>query len=503
MLVAQIVLVALSLELLLPVEYQWIYDVDREWQIPTTVTSTQLALVAAVALITAWLARGRPIWRRFYLVAIALMFLYLAWDGQFSIHEAIPNWQTVYAGVGAFVVISTFAVVEASPRSARIWHVCLVGGLALTTFSAIVLDYHRDVPNCLILQQTPATGCPVSVLEEALEFMGIWISLIGLLGQFSEAISSPPPLIRRLLLAFPALWILAHPSLLLFVEYQFTAQPAAVRYEENIWLKGYRVDRGEEAITLAFFTQAVSWGKENMLGYSVHLVDQLTGESIAGADALVDRNYIWKKKASVFRQQITVEIPPEAPANRALWLVLTFWREEDGDYLPRTITASDRQALGEGQVVLSELALPAETDTSTAEGQYIFDDRFALDRVELPASAMAGASLQINFAWSSDADGSEDFVQFLHFYHEESDEWWGYDQQPLGPRFPTRLWYEGLADTETWEIPLPANLAPGKYQAFTGLYRPGDTARLPVKDATGKPLADARAPLGKITIGKQ
>ena len=503
MLVAQIVLVAFSLELLLPVEYQWVYDVDREWNIPTTVASTQLALVAAVALVTAWLARGRPLWHRFYLAAIALMFLYLARGEQFLVHEAIPNWQTVYWGVGAFVVTATFAVADNSPRSTRIWHVCLMGGLALTAISTVLLEYPRLTPNCLIYQQTPATGCRMPVLEEALEFIGIWISLIGLLGQFSQAVSTPPLFVRRLLLAFPALWILAHPSLLPFVEYQFVAQPTAIEYDGKISVRGYRIERDNESLTLAFFTSALSRRRHDMLGYSVHLVDQQSGVSVAGADALINDQFLWRKMEVVYRQQIRVEIPPEAQPNRALWLVLTLWREEDGGYLPSTIAMSDRQELGQGQVVLSELVLTAETKTTGAEGQYVFDNGFALGRVELPSSAIAGASLPINFAWSSDADGGEDIVQFLHFYHEESGEWWVYDQRPLGPRLPTRLWYEGLADAETWEIPLPSDLAPGEYQIFTGLYRLRDSERLPASDATGKPFANAHVPLGRITIEKR
>ena len=80
-------------------------------------------------------------------------------------------------------------------------------------------------------------------------------------------------------------------------------------------------------------------------------------------------------------------------------------------------------------------------------------------------------------------------MQFLHFGHEESGTWWVYDQQPLGPRLPTRLWYSGLADSEIWQVPLPADLAPGRYTVFTGLYRTRDQERVPASDAAGNPLA--------------
>ena len=91
-------------------------------------------------------------------------------------------------------------------------------------------------------------------------------------------------------------------------------------------------------------------------------------------------------------------------------------------------------------------------------------------------------------------------MQFLHFSHEESGEWWVYDQQPLGPRLPTRLWYSGLADSEIWQVPLPADLAPGRYTIFTGLYRTRDQQRVPASDSEGKSWLDARVRLGILTI---
>ena len=92
-------------------------------------------------------------------------------------------------------------------------------------------------------------------------------------------------------------------------------------------------------------------------------------------------------------------------------------------------------------------------------------------------------------------------MQFLHLGHEETGDWWVYDQQPLGDRLPTRLWYSGLADSEVWQAPLPADLAPGRYEVFTGLYRTRDQERIPASDADGERWLDGRVPLGMIVIG--
>ena len=59
---------------------EWLWNVDKEWNIPSFVASTQLALVGGVALATAWLARAKPAWQRLYLVGVALVFLLIGHD---------------------------------------------------------------------------------------------------------------------------------------------------------------------------------------------------------------------------------------------------------------------------------------------------------------------------------------------------------------------------------------------------------------------------------------
>ena len=77
---------------------------------------------------------------------------------------------------------------------------------------------------------------------------------------------------------------------------------------------------------------------------------------------------------------------------------------------------------------------------------------------------------------------------------------WGFDQQPLGPRLPTRLWYKGLADSETWHVPLPADLPRGSYSAYTGLYKSQDLQRLPATDADGASWPEGAVRLGKLAV---
>ena len=384
--------------------------------------------------------------------------------------------------LGAAMVLATTLVALRSPRRAQLWHGCLLAGLSFIAMGGLVLDELPEI--CGNLGFLRIEGClNFQTPEEVIELLGGWLALVAMLGQFSDEIPTPQARVRRLLYALPALWILllTHQSLIPDLELRLMARPASVQFESEVHLQGYRIESAEGAYNIRLFVAAHGWYYPG-LGYSVHLVDQSSGESVASRDAYVDQQPVGRLLAPggahIYRQLIEVQIPPQAPANRALWVVLTLWREKDGEYELQEILASDHRLLSDSQVVLGEIVLPAVSAGPAPVTLAVFDNGFSLDAVDLPERARPGETLTIPVFWRSDVAGREDYVQFLHFGHNESGTWWGHDQQPLGPRLPTRLWYSGLADSEIWQVPLPADLAPGRYTVFTGLYRTRDLERL-------------------------
>lgn len=265
---------------------------------------------------------------------------------------------------------------------------------------------------------------------------------------------------------------------------------------------GYQLKQDEESVDLWLYPSA--WRSHySKLGFSLHLVDQASGKSIASYERHTrsqKRLLMAPSYAHVYRKQMAVEIPQEAPTNRAYWIALSLWREEGGEFTSQKVLRSDHQLLSETQVILGEFALPAPSSAVLANPLAIFDGSFTLGEVHLPQRARLGETLNISFTWRADAAGSDDYAQFLHLGHIDSGEWRVYDQQPLGPRLPTRLWYIGLTDSEVWAAPRPADLASGEYAAFTGLYRLSDQQRLPANDKDGNPFADACTPLGFLTL---
>ena len=128
MLTAQVLVIMLSFVFLRATDHaHWLWDLDGEWNVPATLASMQLVLVSGVALFTAWHARERPAWQRIYQVAISLLFLYLARDEYFEVHENIKNWNRYYVAIGALVAAATLAAAARSPRHSKDM-VCLSAG---------------------------------------------------------------------------------------------------------------------------------------------------------------------------------------------------------------------------------------------------------------------------------------------------------------------------------------------------------------------------------------
>ena len=503
MLAAQIVMLIVGLEDSPRWELKgWLWHLDQEWNIPSTFASMQLAVVSGAALATALLARAYQRRYRLFIAGIALFFLFLAWDEYFTLHETDLALEIAYIVSGIAIAGVALLATARSTGRARLWHICLLAGMALNVMGAMLVDALPQI--CKRLGSIQLEGCLYFYnLEESFEFLGVWLILVAVLGILSEAALKLPRLVHLCLLVLPVCWVLLltsdawRPRL----ELRFIAQPASISFESGLNLRGYSLDWKRESIEIWLYPSA--WrSRYERAGFSVHLVDQASGESVASRNrqALPQFHLLLAPGYEhVYRQRIVVDIPPETPFNRAYWITLSVWRVEGDEFVSQRVIESDRQLLNETQLILDELVFPAPS-ASVFVPLAEFSDSYTLGMVDLPESASSGAAFSVSFAWRAGAAGEEDLVQFLHLGHIDSGEWWVFDRQPLGPRLPTRLWYIGLTDSETWEVPLPPDLAPGQYSVFTGLYRLSDNERIVASDVNGRPFADARVPLGSLTI---
>ena len=215
-------------------------------------------------------------------------------------------------------------------------------------------------------------GClSFGVWEETVEYVGAWLILVAVLGLLADTGSGQQRWIQAIVWSLPAVWILClvvH-STIPRLELQYLARPASVKFEQGVQLRGFRLNTADGAIRLTLFTSAKR-GIHAGLVYSLSLVDQASEESIATETALAVRRFnFWMLRpgaAPIFRQQIEVALPEQAPLNRSFWIVLSILRQSEDGALHQKILSSDQQMLGETQVVLGEYAMLAETASLSA-----------------------------------------------------------------------------------------------------------------------------------------
>ena len=488
----------------------WLWGVNQEWNITASLASTQLALVGALAFIGALQARDHTPTLRGYLLLVSGLFFFLALDEFLQLHEHDRRIEQIYSALYLTLLAMTAIVFARADRTWRVWLLCLVMGLGMAGVGGILFEQLRYLKICGELAILQLSECwEPYYYEEALEFCGIWLALIAVLGVHAQLVPRPRPGIAALLAALPALWIavllIIYPSRDVPTPRGFDA--ASVAFESGAHIYGSKLTVAEAAVDMQLAMHLPEALPLAQLGHSLHLVDQQSGASVAAHNTYVALES-WRKVSRrihdykpLLRQSAKIAVPASAPRNRALWVVLSLWREDGSAYVQQKILSSSHPLLSDTQVILGEIALQAPASSGDLPPALArFDNGFALQPVTLPASASAGTSLPITFRWRADSASREDYGQFLHMQHIESGEWVVYNQPPLGARLPTRLWYSGLDDSETWQLPLPAELAPGGYALSTGLYRVSDKERLPARDAQGAPFTDARIPLGIVHV---
>lgn len=511
-LVAQALVVGVALTYRPPSESEyWLWHLDREWNIPATLASLQSAMVGFVALLIAWRAQALPAWHRLYFVGLGAVLLFVGFDEYAELHEFVAYSDSYYFVLGGVIAAATAAIAALAQPSIAIWHAWLLAGLATAAMGGLVLETNCSHPIVMTV-----TKCGQHhLIEEPLEFLGMWLALTALLNLFRRLL--PGSHSWRILYILPIVWLLLAVgglALLRHERYASGLHKADIMFESGLRLHGYRLQRTQQAVQLHLSPGAWDYSARNFADtiYFIVLVDQESGDVVLTLDAPAQahRLHITPRLEPVFAQRMSLASPHRTPlpANRAYSVALSLWREQDdGSYAQDRIVASDRPLFNDWQVVLDEFVVESKSPPTAelSDGLANFEIGFVLEAAEAPDVARASESVPLTFIWRSDvdADSDEDHVQLLHLNLVGSDKWWAFDRQPLGRRLPTRLWYEGMVDSETWQVTLPEALPAGRYQVYTGLYRVLDKERIPASSAEGVKFRDHLVPLGEMTIAER
>ena len=518
-LVIQILLIVINIVLeqtgtsLFPVD---LWHLDYERNIPSILSTILLLLLGTLCLATGITSRKISRAERLYWLVLCFGSTIIA----LIEYEMIPrrllqlSYREMYIPSGLFVAAATLTMIlRSSDGKRRLFLSVLLGGLGVWGLGALVVDSIRLNNSVRVIVS----------LEETLETLGILVALAGVAG-YAAAVVSSARTGRFVIVTGMLLFILMSGDLIntrYGAEIEKLVYPYRTMVEERLFARRILADIDDHALTLTGwqfeFPKAgesstmrlwlhASSSLEDGFGIAIQLLDQENKAVIAAADKMSwnGRNTAkWKPGRQFTRNQaVELTLTADLPVNRAFWLTLSFWEYEGNVAIrPLPVDSSDYPLLGETRIILDELVFPETVaSASLTEAPGRFANGFVLQAASIPERAQAGEELEVTFRWGTDSAGSEDWSQFLHLVHEESGSLWNIDQMPLGLRLPTHLWYAGLQASEVWRFTLPADLQPGRYAIYSGLYRLSDLQRLGVTLADGAQPADARIPLGAIFI---
>jgi hypothetical protein len=116
-------------------------------------------------------------------------------------------------------------------------------------------------------------------------------------------------------------------------------------------------------------------------------------------------------------------------------------------------------------------------------------------------SVRPGDVVTVTLSWEALAQIRNDYIGFVHLISPAGQSVSQDDHSPLNGHYPTRVWSRGAAITDPYRLELPADLAPGVYDLWGGVYHPGSGVRLQaVSWQTGERWKDDLVHIGTLTV---
>ena len=162
------------------------------------------------------------------------------------------------------------------------------------------------------------------------------------------------------------------------------------------------------------------------------------------------------------RTQTAAPLPADVPTGAYTWSLMT---------------PAGRTALGPLRV-----NAPERSFTAPAVGAALDADLgpVALVRVDAPADLQRGQPWPVTLVWRADELMNDSYHVFVHLIGPDGGLVAQSDGVPADWTRRTPGWLPGEYVVDARTLALPADLPPGEYTLFAGLYRPGDGARLAV-----------------------
>ena len=98
----------------------------------------------------------------------------------------------------------------------------------------------------------------------------------------------------------------------------------------------------------------------------------------------------------------------------------------------------------------------------------------------LPETAVPGEQIQVALSWQVKAPSEQSLTTFVHLSDQTQRPFAQADGIPLQGDYPTQYWAEGEQFADIYTLTLPAEIPPGEYPIYVGLYDAITGTRLPV-----------------------
>jgi hypothetical protein len=469
--------------------------------------SSMLLFTSCVtSIIIALFLQPRRWWHILLWLYVASLFLFLALDEYFQIHELIYGWEEIYASFAIFTTLLMGVVFwRGYPRVQLIAWVIIVGGMG--TAAAGGLGLEKFVAKACFQLIQPYSNCSsLPLLEEILESLGYGTAAVGMLLFAEQAfVRKRWDNLKMLVGASLIGWIFVtqfsywlQPAL----EYRFLATPVYANFADSqMILNGYRINR-ESVAPSENFTISLYWWVQNppsrQYGYTVNLIHPVTGESVLRENIkIIDPTTNGWFVGTIHRTLWTLTIPDDVETPISPNVVITLWRERDDSSLVMNPEETDRPLFGEGSPIIAQLPIVSAQSERGTDAQYEFANGAQL--VNYAVDSEDRANITMTFQWSTTQAIPTELSQMLHLVHENGEDRLVFDQPPFQGLFPTTAWVRGMNETVTWQIALPADAKSGTYTIYTGLYD-ANGVRVDVTDSNGTPIADNAIPLGEIIL---
>ena len=98
-----------------------------------------------------------------------------------------------------------------------------------------------------------------------------------------------------------------------------------------------------------------------------------------------------------------------------------------------------------------------------------------------PTQALPGQTVQVAVRWYVPVGApGQDYTTLIHLGQPDAPPFSTGDSPPLGGTYPTSAWSNGETIDDLYFLSIPADLPPGRYPVWIGLYDPATGERLPV-----------------------